>query len=415
MRKASPRSWLFPACVGGFWLNWRFVAPRLMPASRAGRAVTLTDFLAHGLEPRQARVLRILATAIVAFALTAYVASQFKAAGLSFYETFGMSETWAILLGGAVIVVYTLLGGFWAVSLTDTLQGLVMAATAVLLAGGGAARGATPGRASQSGLQEVPDAALPGPLRRDGERSRPSVSSSGSSASASAIPGQPHVVNRFMALRDERALRNGRRYAMVWAVIIYAGMLLLGLSGRILYESLGRRGSSCSSGQRTSSSHPSSPASWSRPRCRRSCPPQIASCSLRRARSRTICGAQERDPKSRSSCVPVSSCSASPRSRCVLALVVEESIFNSVLFAWSAMGAAFGPLLLVLLLRKAGSLEAARHRLRWEWASLLSVGAFFLNRALGGAFKTEAGAALERVLPFAAAFAGGLARCTSAR
>ena len=51
-------------------------------------------------------------------------------------------------------------------------------------------------------------------------------------------PGQPHVVNRFMALRDDRALAQARIIAIAWAVVIYSGMLLLGLCGRVLYFGL---------------------------------------------------------------------------------------------------------------------------------------------------------------------------------
>ena len=50
-------------------------------------------------------------------------------------------------------------------------------------------------------------------------------------------PGQPHVVNRFMALKDEASLRRARLYAMAWAVVVYSGMILLGLCGRVLAES----------------------------------------------------------------------------------------------------------------------------------------------------------------------------------
>src|SRR5690606_10563495 len=47
-------------------------------------------------------------------------------------------------------------------------------------------------------------------------------------------PGQPHVVNRFMALRSEPAVRQARAIAIVWAVVVYAGMILLGLCARVL-------------------------------------------------------------------------------------------------------------------------------------------------------------------------------------
>lgn len=227
-----PALWLFPATVSGFLINWFFVAPRLMHMSRASAAVTVTDLISgNRRDPLYPLIVRV-ASVIILFSFVFYVASQFQAAGGAFASTFGLSTPAAILTGAAIILVYTLLGGFWAVSVTDTLQGLLMAVSAVvlpivaLLAIGGPA-------ALWEGLLR---SGLPHELNATGVYA--GIAGVGFVLGTLGIglgyPGQPHVVNRFMALRDERALRQARVIAIAWACTVYAGMLLLGLAGRVL-------------------------------------------------------------------------------------------------------------------------------------------------------------------------------------
>lgn len=227
-----PSLWLFPATVSGFLINWYFLAPRLLRIGHASNAVTLTDVITgdrdHALYPLIVRV----ASVIILFSFIFYVASQFQAAGGAFASTFGMSNEVAIFTGGLIILLYTLLGGFWAVSVTDTLQGLLMALCAVLLpviavvAVGGPA-------ALLEGLRHT---GLPHELSATGVYS--GIAGFGFVIGTLGIglgyPGQPHVVNRFMALRGDRALRQARVIAVGWACLVYAGMLVLGLAGRVL-------------------------------------------------------------------------------------------------------------------------------------------------------------------------------------
>lgn len=135
--------WLLPACVGGFALNWFVIAPRLRAHSAETGALTVTDVLVGPRRPNAERAVRIwvarVASAIVLVSLLVYVASQFHGAGKTFAETFGMDLRAAVLLGAGIVAIYTLLGGFWAVSITDTLQGVVMAIAAVAVPVGGVA------------------------------------------------------------------------------------------------------------------------------------------------------------------------------------------------------------------------------------------------------------------------------------
>ncbi len=125
--------WLFPGCVGGFLLNWYVLAPRLRAAAADRNAVTVTEFLAGPPGTPYRKPIVFLASGVVLVFLTLYVASQFQGAGKTFSQTFGIGSTEAVLVGSGVVVLYTLVGGFWAVSVTDTVQGLVMALTSVAL------------------------------------------------------------------------------------------------------------------------------------------------------------------------------------------------------------------------------------------------------------------------------------------
>ena len=128
-----PAIWLFPATLSGFMINWFYIAPRLSIHGQKIGAITLTDVLATDDNGLSIKELRWLASVIILFCFVFYIASQFDAAGQSFQSTFGMDKNISILLGAGIILIYTLLGGFWAVSVSDTLQGIMMALSAIIL------------------------------------------------------------------------------------------------------------------------------------------------------------------------------------------------------------------------------------------------------------------------------------------
>ncbi|WP_460587580.1 sodium:solute symporter family transporter [Haliea atlantica] len=125
--------WLVAGVVLGCVVAWWWVAPRMMAYSRQHNIVTLTEFLAHRSSGAARQRIVLFATLIVLVSFVFYISSQFQGAGNSFSSTFGLDSDSSILIGGGIIMLYTLLGGFWAVSLTDTLQGLMMALAALLL------------------------------------------------------------------------------------------------------------------------------------------------------------------------------------------------------------------------------------------------------------------------------------------
>lgn len=382
--------WLFPSCVGGFFLNWYVLAGPLQRLSRRDDSLTLTEVLAGPSGSRLRRPIAIVASVIVLVSLGTYVASQFQGAGKTFAETFQLSLTHSVLIGAGVVVLYTLLGGFWAVSVTDTLQGLVMAFTAVLLpvtalfAVGGPV-------GLWDGMRNVP---VDGYLSVT--RGLAPMAAIGFILGLLGIginyPGQPHVVNRFMALGEGRTwLVRARRIAIVWAVVVYSGMLLLGFCGRILVPAL------------------ADPEVVFVTLTNQLFDPVVSGVMLAAVLSAIMSTADSQLLVAASSVTHdlnirgKGSGGLLLRSRLVVlvlsagavlaALFGSQKIFDQVLFAWAAMGCAFGPLLLVIVF---GSRVQAEYKLAAIAAGFsLSVGSYYLVSSVNlwkGSF--------ERVFPF---------------
>lgn len=341
-----PALWIFPATVGGFLLNWVWVAPRLQTLARQENAVTLSAVIAPPDIGRMRQTILRVAAAIIVFCFTFYIASQFEAAGKAFESVFGLSKQTSILIGATIVLAYTLLGGFWAVSVTDSLQGGLMVVAAVVLpvvalqaVGGFDAMGA--------GLAEIGSAGSP-----LGNGALAGISGVffvlGLFGIGVGYPGQPHVVNRFMALKDRTSLRQGRVIAIAWAVVVYAGMLLLGLSARVLFADLGDSEQVLFkvAGELL--------------------PPVIAGVMLAAVLSAIMSTADSQllvaasaisydwNLANKNKTAGMGSTRGTVVAvlilATVLALVWRADIFSRVLFAWSAAGSAFGPILIMRLL-----------------------------------------------------------------
>jgi sodium/proline symporter len=383
--------WLFPATMSGFLINWLWVAPRLMKMSRERESLTLTEFLAGDRTGHHHKSIIRLASVAILFSFLFYIASQFQAAGHAFSSSFGLSSHTSIAIGVAVIVLYTLLGGFWAVSVTDSLQGLMMAAAAIVLP--------LVALIHVGGIGELIDA-----LRAESggtismTRDYPGVLGIafvlGTLGIGLGYPGQPHVVNRFMALRDREALRQGRLIAIGWAAVIYTGMLLLGLCGRVLWTINNREeiffetatrllpaavagvmiAAILSAIMSTADSQllvASSSVSWDWRRTRRS---------------------QDGKPHSLAETRIV--VLAISLTAMLLAMFAPAAIFSRVLFAWHAMGSAFGP---VLILKLAGFEISGR-------AVLASIATGFGLTVVAYLLPDAPGDAVERLVPLILAF-----------
>ena len=381
--------WLFPACLSGFAINWFVVAPRLQTLSRQSNALTVTELLAGPSGAPLRNTVVWIASFIVLFSFTFYVGSQFQGSGKTFQSTFGMDATSSIVLGSAIIIFYTMIGGFWAVSFTDALQGMVMVATAILLPMAAFLAVGGPG-GFWTGVHEVPIEGF-----ASFTRSMHWPAALGFIAGLMGIglgyPGQPHVINRFMALKNQKAVRTGRRVALTWAVLVYGGMIVLGICGRLLYPEMADK-ETVFFQVATQLFHPvfggimiagvlSATMSTADSQL------LVASSSV--SNDLPLFSKQNTLLTSRVVVVVLSVASV------VIALVGTQEIFSRVLFAWTALGSAFGPLILVLIFK--GPIRGA------YTAAAMSLG--FGLSVLAYSIPDAKGTWLERILPFLVALA----------
>ena len=228
--------WIVAGSVLGMLVAWFWIAPRLMTASREGNLVTLTDLLLGDLSGRHRQFLLGLISLIIVLSFSFYVAAQFQGAASTFASSFKLSMGTSVITGALIVMVYTLLGGFWAVSVTDTVQGLLMALTALLLPV--AALAAAGG---WSGFIHG--------LEQTGSSAQLSLTAGNAGLTALGFVigllcigigtfGQPHLLVRFMALRDGRALAQARVLTIGWYLLVFLGMCFLGLVGHVLFPAL---------------------------------------------------------------------------------------------------------------------------------------------------------------------------------
>ncbi len=386
--------WLFPAVMGGLLLNWIWVAPRLKRLAQGRGALTVTEVLVSDLPTHWARWVARAAALIILVSFLFYIAAQLQAAGHAFSSSFDLSDRGAIVLGTLVVLAYTLIGGFWAVSVTDSVQGLLMVISALVLPVFGLLLTDGPVRL----LAAIVELESNGALRPAGELAGVAalLFILGTLGIGLGYPGQPHVVNRYMALSTERALRRARVVALAWGAIVFGGMLILGWSARVLFAD------STADGEQVMFEF-----------VRRYFPPVMAGVVIAAVLSAVMSTADSQLLVAASAIshdwrlpsggdqglhVPRLVVVLLSGLALVLAIGLPATIFERVLFAWHALGSAFGPL---LLLRLGGRSVAPAAVL----VSLLS--GFGLTVVLSWLPDTP-GDAAERVVPFVVALLIGV-------
>ncbi|TWD25327.1 sodium/proline symporter [Streptomyces sp. T12] len=229
--------WIAFGLAVGTYLNWLFVAPRLRTyTERAGNAVTLSGYLEERFEDRT-RTLRLVSAAVTLVFFTVYVGSGLVAGGLLFQTVFDLRFTVGVTLTGLLIVIYSCLGGFLAVSLTHVLQAslmllglIVLPAVAIARLGGfGALGDALDGR--QPALREFGSRVDFGGGVWTGGGPLGAVAIVSLLAWGLGYFGQPHILARFMSIRSTEDVPAARRIGTVWVVLVLTGATLVGLAG----------------------------------------------------------------------------------------------------------------------------------------------------------------------------------------
>ena len=216
--------WIAIGLIVGAYLNWLFVAGRLrVQTEHNGNALTLPDYFSNRFEDHS-RVLRIFSALVILVFFTIYCASGVVAGARLFESTFGMSYETALWAGAAATIAYTFIGGFLAVSWTDTVQAtlmifaLILAPVMVLVATGG--------MDSTFAAIELKDA-----TSFDMLKGATFVGVISLMAWGLGYFGQPHILARFMAADSVKSIPAARRISMTWMILCLGGAVAVGFFG----------------------------------------------------------------------------------------------------------------------------------------------------------------------------------------
>jgi len=224
--------WTAIGLAVGTYLNWLLVAKRLRRYTIKTNAITIPEFFSARYRDDK-HILSCIAALVILIFFIPYTASGFKAIGTLFNSLFGVNYHAAMIIGALVVIGYTVLGGFMAVSTTDLMQSIVMSIALVVIVFFGVS--------CAGGWANVADNAqsLAGYLK---------FTELHDFASGTSVPygfitivstmawglgyfGMPHILLRFMAIRDEKELTTSRRIGSIWVVISMSVAILIGVIG----------------------------------------------------------------------------------------------------------------------------------------------------------------------------------------
>ena len=334
--------WLVPGIFGGYILTWFVMGPRLRAETISKGHLTIVDFITQGQDAKLKRITSLLCAALILFCFVFYISSQFQAAGNALSDVFDINAIEAVCIGAAIIIAYCLLGGFWAASITDALQAAVMIAACILVpiatltaAGGFGAVIDT----LQVSHPENYFSFTEGALGMAGIGVVMGLFGTGLGAL-----GQPQLLNRIMAVRSERARKQAAFITIGWGVVIYSGLICLAFSARALNVDTGGESLFFVAAQE-----------FLQPVLAGIVIAAVLSAVMSTVDSLLLAaasavshdsGVSYSNPKKallagRLSMVGIAVLAV------ILTLTLPEAIFDRVLFSWVALGAAFGPTILV--------------------------------------------------------------------
>lgn len=217
-------AWIAVGLIIGAFLNYLIVAPRLRTYTElANDSITLPDFFENRFNDKS-RMLRLVSSIVIIIFFTLYTSSGVVAGGKLFESSFGLDYEIGLYLTAGVVVVYTLFGGFLAVSLTDFVQGCIMFIALVLVP-----------------IVVINDVGGLAEMHKSISSVNPDLFNALSGVSVISIIsamawglgyfGQPHIIVRFMAIRSVEDLPVARRIGMSWMIIAISGAMATGFAG----------------------------------------------------------------------------------------------------------------------------------------------------------------------------------------
>ena len=219
-------AWTVLGITLGIIASWYIIAEKLRIETEKYSALTIPGYL-HRKYNDNSNIIRLFSSIIIAFFFLFYVSAQFHASGKVINTLFGLSSIDGIVIGAIVIILYTLMGGFFAIAWTDLLQGILMIGTLVVLPIVGIIELQNTDRSFYEVLNQVGESKSSFTMGKSGLAAI-SVILGGLSWGLGYL-GQPHLVIRYMAIRDPKDIKKAKLIAILWALPGITGAFMIGL------------------------------------------------------------------------------------------------------------------------------------------------------------------------------------------
>ena len=225
--------WVAIGCVTGILFLWTFLAEPLQKLTVKTGALTVPG-LFSGTFKGTYRSFGILSSLIIIFFFVLYIAAQFSGAGKIFNDTFNIDPFWGMVIGSVLVTLYTMLGGFITVVATDAFQAVLMVVTCVVLPIIALGIAAT---YNINIAETITHASYTIPLNIDTvKQATGGLLILNGLSWAFGYTGQPQLLTRMMAMRSKKETRQSRWLAISWTLLAYTGAFLIGIIGYKLVQ-----------------------------------------------------------------------------------------------------------------------------------------------------------------------------------
>lgn len=222
--------WIAVGLFLGTVFNWIVISGRLRRYTIvANNSLTLPAYLENRFHDKKRVLLGVSSIVIVIFFLV-YTASAFASGGKLFSSVFGVDYRVSLTIGAVIILAYTFMGGFKAVCTTDFIQGMLM--VVALMAVPIVAYSLMQGNVAESLAQTGVNAANFLNVMKNGDRNFTAVEIVSQLAWGLGYCGMPHILVRFMAVKNQKELNKSKGIAIVWVAISLAFAVIIGMLGR---------------------------------------------------------------------------------------------------------------------------------------------------------------------------------------
>jgi len=231
--------WTAIGCVAGIVTAWAALSWRLRNEAEKYEINTYIDYLAKKFGDT-GKWIRIAGSMTIVFFFFFYVGAQFLGGGKTLYSMFEIEPRYGMLLMAAVVISYTIYGGFRSVAYTDVIQAIIMIITLVI--------GPIVGLIYLSNHPDLPFFAhsIGGAIHNAGPDYHTLAGGASGFAAGVVIVGgfswffgylggQPQLSMRFMAIKNMKHARKARNIGIIWTIFAYIGALSLGWIGIAIF------------------------------------------------------------------------------------------------------------------------------------------------------------------------------------